>query len=197
LPVKNACAAVTYDSISRRFVLHGKQHGRPELLRFLGRQLAAACTGEFLEGCDAVVPVPSHPMARLRRGFDPAEEIALGLCRARKLPMRSRFLRRRWLRPNPIKGLGADARRRAARERFRAGRLVGSPVLVLVDDVVTTGATARAAASALLASGAREVRLAAWARTHRRQPVGDFDRFPPPPYNAGFSDPRLGKGRTG
>jgi predicted amidophosphoribosyltransferase len=66
------------------------------------------------------------------------------------------------------------ARREAAAGTFRAGRLGGGPTVLLVDDVLTTGATARASAEALLAAGAKAVRLAVWARTPRERAEPGF-----------------------
>ena len=84
-----------YDGVARGFLLAAKLGGRPELLPLLGAQLAALLrAGSFAEGCGAVVPVPSHPLVRLRRGFDPAQEIARPVATALGLPL-VRGLRRR------------------------------------------------------------------------------------------------------
>jgi predicted amidophosphoribosyltransferase len=74
--------AVAYDALARSFLLRAKLGGRSELLVPLGDQLARVLeiTG-FAEGCDEIVPVPSHPWVTLRRGFVPALELA---CRCRR-----------------------------------------------------------------------------------------------------------------
>lgn len=196
LPVAFACAAVAYDVLSRRFVLRAKQGGRPELLVRLGAQLAIVGARAGIEaGCDFVVPVPSHPLLRLRRGFDPAAEVARGYCRRSGLPLRADVLRRRWIRQKPMKGLGARARRAASEGTFRASRLPLAPTVLLVDDVLTTGATARASAATLLEAGAASVRLAVWARTPRERERPSFDRPGGAAYNPGFSVPANSIGR--
>ncbi|PIE18983.1 MAG: phosphoribosyltransferase [Proteobacteria bacterium] len=111
-----------------------------------------------------VVPVPSHWRALRRRGFNPAGGLARGLARALGLTLAPTALRVR--RPlESSRGLSRAARRRRARGAFEArGRRVEGRAILLVDDVMTTGATAEAATSTLLASGATSVDVAVLAR---------------------------------
>ena len=127
--------------------------------------LAEPGARELLRGSDVVVPVPLHPRRRRERGFNQAEVLAGELARRVGRPCAPLALVRRKDTP-PQAGLSAAARRRNVAGAFAVRRhaQVSGRVVVLVDDVLTTGATAHACARALLAAGASEVRLLAVAR---------------------------------
>jgi predicted amidophosphoribosyltransferase len=134
----------------------------------LGRSVQAA--GLDLD-LTAIVPVPSHPLAQLRRGFNPATELARPVSTRLGVPIRSGYLRRRLTRPGRTARRGPAGRFAEARDAFlAAGRIPENSRLLLVDDVLTTGATARACLEALRNSGAAIVSLAVWARTPKRDP---------------------------
>jgi ComF family protein len=109
---------------------------------------------------DALVPLPLHRARLRRRGYDQALELARPLARTLDLPLCSDLLQR--VRATaPQSELSAGARRRNVQGAF-AVRTDG-PVpghVVLVDDVMTTGATLRAAATALKHAGVQ--RVEAW-----------------------------------
>jgi len=166
---------VAYDTHARRFLLRAKDGHRPELLVPLAGQLAAAVSiSGVAEGVDGVVPVPSALVARCRRGFDPARKLALVVADASGLRLLDGVLKKRRIGGPPSKGLKASARWAWALRSVTPRRTVPGAVILLIDDVLTTGATAAACTVALRAAGAREVRLAVWARTPL--PETDFDR---------------------
>lgn len=124
-----------------------------------GRLLAEAMAGRFaaLSRPDALLPVPLH-LGRLRqRGYDQALELARPLAGALDLPLLPGALRRvRATRPQSE--LDATARARNLRDAFAVEASQPLPAhVVLVDDVMTTGATLCAAARALRRAGARRV----------------------------------------
>jgi predicted amidophosphoribosyltransferase len=110
----------------------------------------------------AVVPVPASPLRIRRRGFDPAELIAAALARELGLVL-APCLRRRH---GPRQGGRPRAARLEAPPRVRAMAPVPRRALI-VDDVLTTGATVGACAAALRSAGCAEVEAAVFARAWR------------------------------
>lgn len=143
--------------------IHALKYGdRPAVARPLGAWLAARAP---LPPGAVVVSVPLGRARRIARGYDQAALLADAVCRA--AGARGRRLAgalRRVRETAPQVGLGREERRRNVAGAFEASAAVAGRDVVLVDDVVTTGATADAAARALLAAGARSVRVLALAR---------------------------------
>lgn len=129
-----------------------------ERLDYLGAQLGravAAALGSELTDCEVVVPIPLHWWRFLRRGYNQAALIARPVAAALDLPLR-RSLRRRRATP-PQSRLHRAARSRNLAGAFSAAASCRGRHVLLVDDVITTGATLSAAAACLQARGARAV----------------------------------------
>jgi len=115
---------------------------------------------------DSVVPVPLHPERERARGFNQAEVIARALTDATGLRLDRASLTR--VRPTKPHRAGMDASERArsldGAFRVRAPRLIAGRAILIVDDVMTTAATAHEIAVTLLGAGARSVSLMTLAR---------------------------------
>lgn len=158
-------AGTLYNDASRRLVLAFK-HGRRIALAPMLARMAAARLPE-LEGEWAVVPVPLHRWRLWRRGFNQSALLAREIARLRGQRLLVDALVRRKATPM-LGGLGRSARARALSGAIsvhprRRAQLQGARI-VLVDDVITSGATTDACVRALKRAGAERVRIACFAR---------------------------------
>jgi len=113
----------------------------------------------------ALVPIPASRASLRRRGFNPAGELAAALAGRLQTRLLRTALRRRREDGARQAALGRRARQAAAHELYRCVRPLAGLHVGLVDDVMTTGSTADAAARALLAAGAARVTVLVAART--------------------------------
>jgi ComF family protein len=118
-----------------------------------------------LAAVDLVVPVPLHWQRRWARGYNQAELIARPLAERLGVPLRQALRRRRGTTPQAT--LSREARRRNLKSPFAGRAVLAGERVLLVDDVVTTGATLHAAAERLRSQGAGTIIAAAVARTPR------------------------------
>lgn len=158
--IESGRAAGEYEGALRSIIHAFKYEGRRTLSTGLGALMRQA-GAELLAGAHCVVPVPLHPWRRLVRGFNQADDLA----RTLGLPVVGALCRTRPTRPQT--GLTAAARQRNIRGAFglsplvtgrRLERTLVDRIVVLVDDVRTTGATLEGCARVLRNAGVREVR---------------------------------------
>jgi ComF family protein len=164
-PFDSAVAALRYEAPVDDLVGGFKYHGRLALGRTLGDILADCVSGarSGAEPPDLLVPIPAGRDRLRERGFNQAAELARHLSARLGIPWSSRLLVRCGA-ALPQRGLGRDQRRRNLRGNLA---LAGEPPgrVALVDDVITTGATAAEASRVLRRGGTGLVEVWAVART--------------------------------
>jgi ComF family protein len=159
---EGAVACYEYRFPVDRLVQRFKFAGDLAVGRWLSLQLAQRVRGEPRPV--VIIPMPLTSRRLRERGFNQAGQIARVVARSLRVPCAHRALERTRDAP-PQSKLGRRARRANLRGAFRCRVRLDGRRVALVDDVITTGATARAAAQALLRGGASRVDIWAVART--------------------------------
>lgn len=155
-----------YDAALRAAVLGIKRYRNPGLAMALGDLLAVTHGGELASRRpDVVVAIPMHWTRRLWRGVNSAETVAARLAAHLDVPLASHLLVRQ-RRTAPQASLAPSRRKLNVRGAFRAAKNRDLPRarVLLVDDIMTTGATLNEAAKTLLKAGADSVHVAVLAR---------------------------------
>ncbi|MBN1670291.1 MAG: ComF family protein [Kiritimatiellae bacterium] len=161
-----ARSAARYAGCMQKLLQAFKYEGATWLRTDLGTLLCACIEAHYpIERIDAVVHVPLHPAKERERCYNQAHLLARVAARRLGKPLLPRCLRRTRATPSQTK-LAASARRRNVRQAFRAGQhgWVDGRNLLLIDDVMTTGATVNECAKTLKAAGAARVYVATVAR---------------------------------
>jgi ComF family protein len=159
-PPRFACASAPY--------LHGGALAEAiHRLKYENREDLGAALGILFEGCvvpksDVLVPIPLHPRRLRQRGYDQAQLLAAAAAQRFRLPVAT--LLRRVRETGQQVGRDRAARERSVRGAFAAAGSVLGARICLIDDVLTTGATASSAAAALLDAGAARVEVRTLAR---------------------------------
>ena len=161
-----ARAACLYDENSRGPILQFKHADRTDLGPLFARWLARSAR-DLLAEADCVAPVPLHPTRLFQRRYNQAAEIARPLAKMSGLTyLPDALIRRRATETQG--GKSGSGRRRNVAAAFevpaRKAPLVAGKTIVLIDDVLTTGATLEGCARALLKAGAAEVTVAVVSR---------------------------------
>lgn len=161
-----ARAAVRYDDVARTLVHALKYGDRLDLAPTMGRWMAGAGR-TLLDEADALVPVPLHWRRQWARRFNQSALLAEVISRAAGVPVSYRALKRVKATPQQV-GLSQSARAQNVQGAFRApphskAEIAGRR-LILIDDVLTSGATMDACARALLRAGAAQVDALVFAR---------------------------------
>src|SRR3954469_23911338 len=169
-----ARAAVRYDDVARKLVHAFKYGDRLDLGPLLGRWMSRAGR-ELFEGADALVPVPLHWRRLWARRFNQSAALAEAISRESGIAVTHAALRRVKATAQQV-GLSRAERASNVQGAFRVAPSdkahVAGRRLIVVDDVLTSGATSDACARALLRAGAAQVDVLVFAR------VVDANRAP-------------------
>ena len=161
-----ARAAVRFDEISRALVHALKYGDRLDLAPMMGRWIANA-GGELLAEADALVPVPLHWRRLWARRFNQSAMLAATISKESRVPIATAALKRVRATAQQV-GLSRTERAANIQGAFRVPEegkaAVAGRRLVLVDDVLTSGATVEGCARALLRAGAANVDVLIFAR---------------------------------
>ena len=152
-----AYCAYDYKDEARSLVRNFKFHDGRYLASFMARQMAQGLEGQY----SCITYVPLHEKRRKHRGYDQAQLLAKEVSKITGVPFREALVRTRNTKTQTK--LDAMQRQNNMSGAFEATERVTGRV-VLVDDVLTTGATAAECAKMLLENGAEEVQIIAFAR---------------------------------
>jgi len=176
-PFDRSRSAVVYNDVARALVSRLKYGDRPELARFCARLMAQAGR-ELLDQNAVLIPVPLHPTRMLARRYNQSSELARALGRLTGLRVDPGLVARR-KRTRQQVGLSSDARQRNVAGAFAPGRDAAARLAgrraIIVDDVITTGATVKALARTLRRLGVAGVDVISFARvvTSDQRPAAD------------------------
>ncbi len=146
-------AAMRYEGAARTLILRFKHADRTDMAPHLARLLATGLRG-LERDCDLIMPVPVHWQRYLGRRYNQAALLAHHLGKQTGLPV-AQTLRRN--RPTPAQSGGRGRRAQNVRDAFSLEGTVAGRHILLVDDVMTTGATLGACAALLRDAGADAV----------------------------------------
>lgn len=165
VPIQYALALYKFRKKGRVQMLlhHLKYKHKPAIAGWLGRRygsiLKEVCVGESF---DLIVPVPLHSSKLQKRGYNQSDYFAQGLAEMLNIPWNNQCLSR-------VRATSTQTEKNQL-ERFEnvegafhvtASEVIDDKRILLVDDVITTGATLEACSTALLAAGSREISVAA------------------------------------
>ncbi len=160
---KNAVSLMHFEGLGRQLVHRFKYQSDTALAKTLGNFASERLLASGIRP-DIIVPVPLHWISHILRGYNQSELLASFISRRTGIPVSSALRRRKWTRRQA--NLGRSERRENI---IRAFSVKGIGIfekrsILIIDDVITTGATLRSAAKTLLGAGAGEINILTLAR---------------------------------
>lgn len=172
-PFGKARSAVLFDGLGRNLVHRLKYQDRADLGRLIGR-LTARAGGDLFGACDVIVPIPLHRRRLFVRRFNQSQLIAAEVGRVAGLPVNPFGLERVKKTTSQV-GLTETQRAANVSGAFRVSLASKAAIqgrrVLLVDDVLTTGETVKAATRSLLRGGAASVDVLTFARVAAGGPL--------------------------
>jgi ComF family protein len=162
LALREVRSTFVYEAAARDAVLALKFRGLSAVAPLMARSMAA-CLTDWDPPVESIIPVPLSGHRRRLRGYNQSELLAKDVSRLTGIPLSPRALVRRGS-TTPQVHLAGDARRRNVVGAFALGELMPEGSVLLIDDVITTGATLDACARVLLSVGVNAVFALAFAR---------------------------------
>ena len=157
----SAYSIYQYDGAVKRIIKAYKYGGQKWLCGYMGQELSKAALNEF-ENIDFVCHVPLHKKRRANRGFDQAEELAKRVCEITGIPFVPAL--RRIKNTKTQTKLNEKQRKQNIQGAFESTGHVSENAL-LIDDILTTGATACECAKVLVKAGAKNVCILTFAKS--------------------------------
>lgn len=162
MPVNRVIAFLRFSKKGKsQTLLHQlKYRNKPEIGEEMGRLYGVLLAQHgFLAEWDVIVPVPLHPMKQKRRGYNQSEKFADGLSKPLEIKVSNLLERKKFTETQTKKSRLQRLENVDEVFELKEGENISGLRIVLVDDVITTGATLCACANVLLANGAKHVDL--------------------------------------
>ena len=167
-PYTQARAAIAYNDACRILITRFKRWDRTDFAPTFARWIIHSNALSLLENCDVFVVVPLHPYRLFTRRFNQSVLLAKEMSKVVKRPVLTHILQRRHRGTSQV-GLNVQARLRNIRGLFhlcpRSHEQIKKRRVVLIDDILTTGATVSECTRVLLQAGAEQVSVVTLART--------------------------------
>ena len=142
-PIERAHALFSYNQYydSQRLLMKLKYHHRPDLAHWVGRLMANNLKDSgFFEDIDCIIPIPLHWIRQISRGYNQSLELAKGVHEVTGIPVKNNYVRRIRNNEHQARKTGSE-RLRNAQNLFMADEEIPYKHILIIDDVVTTGAT--------------------------------------------------------